>query len=388
MREYLVLGLRFGRVVDGYVDSYTGDPVLRQRVADQPRPRPAQLLDETRRLRAAVPDAGLCGHRRRFLDAQLSALECSARRLQGEEIPYAEEVRALFQTEVAPGDHDVYRGAHAELHEVLPGRGPLAERLAAVRAHDRIRPERLRRCVSALSGALRRETRHVFTLPPQESVDYRLVSGQPWGGLHSYLGDYRSRVLLSADAEHRMSGLPHLLAHEAYPGHHTQHCRSDTGEHAIFLLNTPQCLVSEGLADLGLHTLIGPGWGAWAAEIFADTGMAMDGELAERVDRITSRLRTVRQDAALMLHGGRHDADEVLDHLQRWLLVPRVRAQRMLDFIRHPLWRAYTTTYVEGYRLVSCYLSGGDARARYLGLLDRPPAPADLRERLSGTIPT
>jgi len=36
--EYLKLGLRFDRVVSGFVDAYIGDPALRQQVADGPNP--------------------------------------------------------------------------------------------------------------------------------------------------------------------------------------------------------------------------------------------------------------------------------------------------------------------------------------------------------------
>ena len=43
VREYLLLGLRFDRVEEGYVDSFTGDPALRRAVAAEPQPDPADL---------------------------------------------------------------------------------------------------------------------------------------------------------------------------------------------------------------------------------------------------------------------------------------------------------------------------------------------------------
>ena len=74
-------------------------------------------------------------------------------------------------------------------------------------------------------------------------------------------------------------------------GHHTEHCRKEAGlvsrlgqgEQTIFLVNTPQCLMAEGLADLALHVAVGPGWGTWAAEICADLGLRFDGSRAEAV---------------------------------------------------------------------------------------------------------
>ena len=57
--EYLKLGLRFGRVVDGFVDAYTGDPELPRQVDDEPAPDPADLSRQAAELAVQVPDAGL-----------------------------------------------------------------------------------------------------------------------------------------------------------------------------------------------------------------------------------------------------------------------------------------------------------------------------------------
>src|SRR5436305_14662224 len=79
VREYLRLGLRFDRLVEGFVDAYTGDPALRRQVDNEPRPDPAVLGRCAAQLRAELPNAGLAGPRARFLAARLPALECSGR---------------------------------------------------------------------------------------------------------------------------------------------------------------------------------------------------------------------------------------------------------------------------------------------------------------------
>src|SRR5699024_1667570 len=119
----------------------------------------------------------------------------------------------------------------------------------------------------------------------------------------------KSTVAINADLKQRMGNLPHLISHEAYPGHHTEHCRKESGlvgagedEQTLFLVNTPQCLMAEGLADLALEAVVGPGWGTWAREIFADLGLRFAGEQAERIADASAQLIGVRQDAALMLH--------------------------------------------------------------------------------------
>ncbi|WP_433268442.1 DUF885 domain-containing protein [Actinosynnema sp. CS-041913] len=399
VREYQLLGLRLGKLVPGVVDSFTGDRALRRQVDDEPRPHPAALAEHATLLRRELPDAELESARKRFLDAHLTALECTARKLAGVRVAFVDEVRAYFQVDVRLGNPDTYRHAHARLGEVLPGGGSLAERLADHRAGDTVPPRKLKAAVHALSSALRDQVRQHFALPAHEVVEYEIVGDKPWSGFNYYLGDFRSRVAINADLGHRMSNLPHLVAHESYPGHHTEHCRKEVGlvgkrghaEQSIFVINTPQCLMAEGMAELGLHAAVGPGWGRWTELILRDLGLRMDGDQAERVEAAAAGLLAVRQDAALMLHDRRASPDDVVAFLRRWLLVPEQRARHMLRFLADPLWRAYTTTYVEGAWLVRAWLDmrppGETLSERYLRLLDEPMVPATLEADLRDGVP-
>ncbi len=392
IREYLLLGLRFDRVEEGYVDSFTGDPELRRVVASEPAPDPADLARQAERLLAAL--AGLNGFdqaRADYLAAHLRALACAGRKFAGQPVGFVDEVEAYFDVHISKGDEEPYREAHRKLDEALGGTGPLADRMAAYRAAEEIPPERLEECIHAFSSALRDRVRAEYPLPDTETVVYEVVTDKPWSGFNYYLGDYRSTVAVNADLKQQMSNLPRLVAHESYPGHHTEHCRKEAGlvardgqaEQTIFLVNTPQCLMAEGLADLALYTAIGPRWGGWAGDIYADLGLRFDGDRAEAVSEATAALADVRQDAALMLHDEHRDADDVAAFLQRWLLVSDSRARQMLRFLSSPLWRAYTSTYVEGYRLLRGWLdarpAGVSLTERFGRLLDEPLIPSALR---------
>jgi len=399
IREYLLLGLRFDRVEEGYVDSFTGDARLRRQVADEPTPDPAALAAAAGRLHAALPEVprtgGFTDQRADFIAAHLRALACAGRKFAGEEVGFVDEVRDYFDVEISRGDPERYRAAHARIDEVLGGSGPLSERMAAHRRDTEIPPHRLQEAIHAFSSALRDVVRATFPLPDSETVVYEVVTDKPWSGFNYYEGDYRSRVAVNADLKQQMSHLPALVAHESYPGHHTEHCRKEAGlvaglgqaEQTIFLVNTPQCLMAEGLADLALHAAVGGGWGRWAAEIYADLGMRFDGERAEALSGAAAALAEVRQDAALMLHDEHRDADEVAAYLQRWLLVDESRARQTLKFLSSPLWRAYTSTYVEGYRLLRAWLDdrpdGVSLTERFGRLLDEPLIPSSLRAEVA-----
>ncbi|MFB7722553.1 DUF885 domain-containing protein [Nocardia sp. NPDC056100] len=388
--EYLRLGLAFDRLEEGFVDAYTGDPALRRASENAPKPEPRALAHKAAALLKDLPDAGLAPERTEFLDAHLRALECSARKFAGDDISFIDEVRAYFDVDIAPGDEDDYREAHRQLDEVLPGEGSLFDRITAHRRGDEIPPERLRECVDAFSSALRELVRERYPLPDHERVEYEVVGDKPWSGFNYYLGNYQSRVAINSDLKQHLSQLPHLIAHESYPGHHTEHCRKEAGlvgagqdEQTLFVVNTPQCLMAEGLADLALKSIVGPGWGRWAQEIYADLGLRFDGERAERISTASAKLLGVRQDAALLLHDRHRGEDEVAEFLQRWSLVTPERARQSLRFLSSPLWRAYISTYVEGYRLLGGWLDqapdAADRSERFRRLLDEPLTPGAIR---------
>ncbi|MBY4570274.1 DUF885 domain-containing protein [Gordonia sihwensis] len=396
--EYLRLGLAFDRLEEGFVDAYTGDPALRVEVENAPAPHPAELADRARALQRELP-AGLPAERAEFVGAHLRALECSARKFAGEEVGFVDEVQAYFDVRIEPGDEAVYREAHAGMAEALGVPGATGDRLreayAAYRRADEIPAAAVAQLIAEFSGSLREMVRSAFPLPDAETVDFEVVGDKPWSGFNYYLGGYRSKVAVNTDLPQYMSSLPGLIAHEAYPGHHTEHCRKEQGlvgsgqlEHTVFLVNTPQCLMAEGLADHALAAAKGTGWHEWAAEIYADFGLRFDPERARAVGAAAAGLIRVRQDAALALHDRGDDIDDVAVFLQRWLLVAPDRARQMLRFLTSPLWRAYISTYVEGYALLETWLdragsSGPERLARFGRLLDEPLIPASLRRELA-----
>src|SRR4029078_6953189 len=117
-----------------------------------------------------------------------------------------------------------------------------------------------------LVAVFRARARELFGLPDPESLRVRLVRDKPWSGYNWYDGGGRSRVDLNVDLPIRAPDLIHVLAHETYPGHHLEHAWKEAHlalvqgrmESSVLLINTPECLISEGLADLGHRFAVGP----------------------------------------------------------------------------------------------------------------------------------
>ena len=126
--RYLRLGLGLGKHVDGLVDGYYGPPSL----AEEERQSLAELLEETRTLRAHVATADLDEQRRRWLSSQLDGLECVAEMTSGVEVPWREAVRRCYGVEVERVPEERFEEAHARLDAALPGSGELLNELIIV----------------------------------------------------------------------------------------------------------------------------------------------------------------------------------------------------------------------------------------------------------------
>ena len=89
-----------------------------------------------------------------------------------------------------------------------------------------------------------------------------------------------------------------------------------------------------------------------------------------------------------MLHDEGRSHDDVAGVLERWSLSTPERARQSLRFLSSPLWRAYTSTYVEGYRLLGGWLdqaaTPADRTDRFRRLLDEPLVPSSLRSAPGG----
>jgi hypothetical protein len=224
----------------------------------------------------------------------------------------------------------------------------------------------------------------MFGLPDGEHIEFELVDHQPWSGFNYYLGDLRSRVAINVDLPVASTTIDHLVSHEAYPGHHTEHSRKEVGlvrregwlEESIFLVGTPQCVLAEGLADLGIEVLLGDDRREVTGAHLRRHGITYDVEAVGAVAAFGEMSSRVRGNLGLMLHEDGADVDEVVDYAERWLLTDRARAEKAVSFQTDPTWRAYISCYIEGVRLCRDFAAGQPAR--FERLLTEQFLPEDL----------
>ncbi len=389
-RDYARLAFGLERHIPGFIDGWLGPPEVRTELDPDPAPAPAALVAAARELLSRIPRMAASEARKGYLARQVEAMLTNARRLAGEEIPYREEVRLLFDIEPQTTPEAVYDAAIADLEHLLPGDGPVAERMIAWREGYRIAPETARRLVDVILPDLRERSLDIVDLPESESIEIRMVTDQPWSGYNWYLGDGRSRVDLNTDLPIYAYRLTDLLAHEAYPGHHTEHALKERlytedgfGEHALQLINTPECLISEGIATVAEKMLFSPDELVRFRRdrVYPAAGIAGDPEREVAIGAAQRILRSVPGNAALLLHEEGQEPDAVVAYLQRYALSSEGEARQRLRFIADPLWRAYIFTYHVGYELVSRWLDEappGERRRRFRTLLTEQVYPAQI----------
>ncbi len=385
--RYVTAGLRLGRHNPDIVDAYYGPGVLATKVSAEPMADPAALAADLRSIVAdldAATGSDLDAQRRVWLRAQTLGLLTVAERLAGVDIDYGDEVERCYGVRPVPISADEIVDAQSELSGTLGGGGPLADRLAGLRERHVIGVDRLRSVIGNIADDLAARTRELFGLPDNESVTFDLVTDKPYSGFNFYQGDFHSLVTINTDLPVLSTSIAHLVAHEAYPGHHTEHCHKEAGlfrhrhqiEESIALIGTPACLMAEGLADLGLEVLVGTDPAVAVEDMVRAAGAHYEVEAVAALAHFSEVTARARGTLALELHANGRDVDEVVALAESWLVLDRARAVKTVEFLTDPTWRAYVFCYAEGHRLCRAFV-GGDP-SRFSRLLDQQLTPAEI----------
>lgn len=382
VERYLLLSLRLGRHIEGFVDFYYGPPSLAELVKGEEPTPPGALADESRELARSLGDLGE-PQRERWLAAQLDGLAAVAERLDGSPMSYAEEVRRCYGIDLDPATEDELAAAHRRLDELMPGKDPLSERYRAWRRERELPLHTLLSAAEALATELRRRTHELFGLPEGETAEFELVKNEPWDAFNYYLGGRRSRVAINSDVPLRAEALPVLVAHELYPGHHTENALKEALlvdgrgqlEEAIAPVGTPQSLIAEGVATTALE-ILGKDAEVACAQILSGFGAGYDAELVRSVREAYRPIWRTHDSAAHMIHVEGRDLDEVRAFLLRWSLRPPNEVEQTIEFVTHPTWRSYVAVYERGRRLVEAW-TGADP-TRYRRLLTEQLTTTDL----------
>jgi hypothetical protein len=332
--------------------------------------------------------------RRRYLEAQVAAMNARLRMLKGEGLTFDEESRALYDATAPDLPESHFQQVLDQLDGRFPGQGPLVERYDAWRRAFVIPKDKLDHVFrTAIDGCRERTAAHL-QLPAGESFTVEYVTGKSWSGYNWYQGGYRSLIQVNTDLPIYIDRAVDLACHEGYPGHHVYNVLlekslvRDRGwmEFTVYPLFSPQSLIAEGTANYGIEMAF-PGDARLAYEeqvLFPAAGLdpAQVREYYE-VQGLVEKLSYAGNEAARRYLNGAIDAAQAAAWLEKYALMPRERAAQRVRFFDQ--YRSYVINYNLGKDMVREYIekkAGGDPARRWdeFGrLLASPRLPSGLR---------
>ena len=404
-RDYLLLALRLDQHRSGLVDAYYGPADLKAQADMESLRPPARLADDAAALRDRLAIEVDDPERREWFRAQLVALEAQSRDIAGEPIPYDSLVAQSFDGPVARMDDSIFDAAAHDLDELLPGDGPLDPRLSSWDEMLMIDPERVPAVVEHLNSTFRARAGELFGLPDGETIQVSMVRDRPWSGANWYDGGRKSRVEINLDLGVTVGALARLVAHETYFGHHLEASIKEAGlvgeqgrtELTLASINTPECLLREGLAELGYRFAVpAADEGTLLLELFEVAGLRVAGDPAAaravadtqaRVGRAREILRWIGGNAALLRHVDGMSREDVIDYVLTVGQLSQARADQLLDhYIDQAIGRIFIFTYREGEQLLGDWLEQvpePERAARFGRLLAMTPTPSSIRSEVS-----
>jgi hypothetical protein len=316
-------------------------------------------------------------------------MQTSLRILRGEQLTLTEETKALYDITPEWTDEAIFEEAHRILDELLPPGGSLVERRMIRKEATKVPVEQDAPLLHEIVAELRRRTRARFPLPPDESFELQIVSDKPWSAYNGYLGDFRSRIDINTDMPITITRLAGLLAHEGYPGHHTELAIKESQlvrekgwiEHTVAILNSPASVVAEGIATRALSTLMSDEeLVAWNAdELFPRAGLDhLDAQRERAIVNARRKLAGVPGNAAFLLYDQNASEEQVIAYIQRYGLGSEKEARRSVDFLKYA--RSYVFTYSYGGEMLDALFAAQNDRDHWFTrLLTEPVTPSQIR---------
>ena len=398
---YVKLALGVAQHDPNYLDAYFGP----QAWVDEAKAHPgstAELEAEADRLMgeaAGVDPHGLSRlerKRRAFLESQLRAVRAKLAMLDGQTLSYLDEAQALYGVRPELPALTSFDPALARIDALVPGPGPLSDRVAAYRAGFVVPKDRLEPVMRAALAECRRRTRAHIVLPKGEHVDLEIVSGKPWAAYNWYKGQGHSLIQVNTDYPMQLDHALELACHEGYPGHHVHNALLEQrlavargwAEFEVYPLSTPFFFVAEGMGNSAVNIAFSE---TDRARFERDVLFPLAGLPPAQAQAYVALSLAVKvlNPAAMTITAayidGRIDKPTAVHQIQTYAVLGPDQAEQSVGLMSY--FRSYGVNYGAGERLVRRFVEGGGTATReqqwrrYSSLLTTPTVPSDLQPR-------
>lgn len=389
-KEYLLLGLRMGKLIDGFVDAYYGPPELKELVESEQPLSPKKLLESCKKLQSQLINQGFVEERFKFLEKTLDAIEVSLKINLGEDLPFLEKVNRLYDIQPELIDDSIFYKVREKLDPVFQGSGPFLDRYKSWWKKHELSNQSLEKKATHILKLIRDKTYELFPdiMPEDESISIKIVKDKPWLAYNWYLGQSKSRIDINTNIPLYCMTVLRLLTHEAYPGHHTEHAIKEKHlfinkkrfEHSILLIPIPECVISEGIANTAADVLFSDEEkGSLILEELCQNPSNSDLDIFINYFSTQRKINTISVNLAILAYVDGWSDDKLVKYALDFELLTEKEIRQSLKFIRDPLWSTYVFNYSYGETLIKQKFGTRPSPEDFKMLLTHPILPSDLK---------
>lgn len=349
--DYLKFAFRLNKHIKGIMTTDTGSSSIiikgiRRKIDKEPIICLKELKKQNRDLILKIKEEVKDANRKQYLIEQLKALDfLISDSLEAKS--YQEFVKGLFQINIKKFKKEEIQKKKDELNNLINDAG--YKNLESAIKKEKLKRKEVLKLVKKLLLLFRKKTKAILSLLPRnEKIKVKITKNKPWNAFNHYKNNYKSLLEINLDCFSSLSGLKRSLAHEVYPGHHTEACIKEKLlvnkrgylEQLETVLNTPTCVISEGIARLGYKFLF-------------------EESIVDKNRKILKLLATLRgmvyNNALLMKWEKNKNKKQIVNYLCKEGLYSAKTANQSYKFIADPFWKGYAAIYFLGENLIDRY---------------------------------
>jgi hypothetical protein len=367
---YVKLVLAVGQHDADYVDAFYGPKEWSEEAKNGKKPlkviKEAALVLKTRLDEIDIPrNEDILHLRHQYLQKQIASLISRVEALNGKKLSFDEEAKAYYDVEPPFFPEEHFQKLVSELNSLVPGNGPIPERVETYRQQFTIAPDKIDKVFSAAIYECRQRTKKYINIPENETFRLEYVHNKSWSGYNWYKGNNESLIQINTDLPIFLERAIDLAAHEGYPGHHVYNCLLETAfarklgwvEFTIYPLFSSQSLIAEGTANFGIEVAF-PGKERMEFErsmLFPLAGLDKDqAENYSKVQTLAEKLSYAGNEAARRYLNAEFSREDAAQWLVSYALMSPERAQQRTRFFDQ--YRSYVINYNFGLDLVRQYI--------------------------------
>jgi len=389
-KNYLLLALRIGKYIDGYVDTYFGPEEFKKQVDTERICSPKKLLAACKHLQSTLEDQGFTKKRANFLRKMLWAMETSIRLQNGNNIPYIDQVRRLYDIEPTLIADSYFYQIAEDLSEAYQGKGTLEEKMIIIRKKRKIPKRKVMATFHKSIDYVARRTKELFSnfLPEGETISVEAVKQKFWGVKNWYLGNFTSRIEINLDHDYYWTSVFRTATHEGYPGHHVEQTLKDwylyqtkkMFEYCICLIPSPKRVIYEGIGDIALNVLFSYKEGARKAyELLCPTPSKEDDlESFSNQWRAGYKANGLWTNLSYHTHVDGWTKERLIQYGTQFGYHTKQEVKTYLEFILNPLTKTYAFCYSSGRQLIEQKFGEHPSLDTFKMLLIQPLLPSDF----------